>query len=329
MKSRKNTFILFFLLLSTLCTLINTLTSCSSMLVNGVSTALSGASKSGVVSKKKKTDRDPMLAITGETDIQLVSDFFPTVLEMYEIMHQMNPGHAGLSSTTGSLNVMYANIFVQWPASTLGVNEFEKQNNEYLRAKYHYLKGRDYCLNALEIRHKGIKQTLLGNDTEAVNKALKKLDKNDVSTTYWCAAGWLGAFSIDLTDPDLLGTLSTPPALLERAAELDPNYSDGAIWELLATFNMAAQGFGGSEERAKECFNQAMKLTEGKVAGLYITQAESFCVPAGDKEGFIKALKTCLAIDVEAAPATRLMTTIAHIKAQRLLDNVDDYFLKW
>lgn len=306
-----------------------TFLSCQTMILDGVSTALSGASKGGVPKKKKPSPRDPMLAITGETDYRLIADFFPTILVMYELIYKANPNHAGLAAMVGSLNVMYANAFVQWPASTLDAARFSEQNEEYMRAKLHYLRGREYCLDALEKRHKGFKSAVLGHDEDALKKAVEKLDKHDVNAAYWACAGWLGAFSLDLTDPDLLGTLSAPPAILDRAAALDSDYGGGSIWDLLANFNISAQGFGGDAERAMECYKEALRASGGKSPGPYVTYAESFCVPNNDKAGFIDALNKALAINPDDDPSSRLMTTISQTKARRLLDNIKDLFLEW
>lgn len=270
-----------------------------------------------------------MLAITGESDYTLIADFFPTILVMYELIYKANPDHAGLGAMVGSLNVMYANAFVQWPASNYSVSEFKKQNAEYMRAKMHYLRGRDYCLKALEKRHKGFTAAVLGQDTAAMEKAVAQLDKADVNAAYWACAGWLGAFSLDLLDPDLLGTLSSPPAILERAAALDPDYAGGSIWDLLANFNISAQGFGGSAERAMECYKEALRASGGKSPGPYVTYAQSFCIPAQDKKGFEEALQKALAINPDDDPASRLMTTISQTKARELLANIKEYFLDW
>ena len=57
------------------------LLSCKTFVGNAVSTALAGANDKGVPQKKKASAADPMLAITGETDVTLVGEFFPTVLK--------------------------------------------------------------------------------------------------------------------------------------------------------------------------------------------------------------------------------------------------------
>ena len=304
--------------------------SCRSLLVNVVSTSLSGANKNGVPSKQKKSDSNPMIAITGETDVTLVGDFFPTVLKMYELLQTANPRHLGLMTMTGSLNVMYANAFVAAPAESMPNEEYDKQHDEFERAKLHYMCGRDLCLNALDGRHKGFLDGITSSDEAAVARAVAMIDKNDVDDAYWAGAGWLGAFSLDPLNPDLLGNISVPAMLLERAAALDADYSDGAIWDVLCNFYVSAPpDFGGDYERGLYCYEQALRASDGATPGPYVTYAEAVCIPLGDEAGFDEAIAKALAINPDDNPSSRLMTTISQRKAKQLLKNKGDYFLEW
>jgi predicted anti-sigma-YlaC factor YlaD len=309
------------------------LSSCASvksLALNSTSTALAGADRKGIPVEKKKSDSDPLVALTGESDVTLVGGFFPTALELYEIMHRTNPDHLGLTAMTGSLNVMYANAFVQTPAEDLPNQEFDRQQAEYGRAKLHYLRGRDYCLEALEGRHKGFRAAVLGTDTDAADAAIAGLEKKDVNTAYWACAGWLGAFSLDPLDPDLLGNLHSPAAILEKVVSLDPDYSGGSAWDILCNFYVSAPAdFGGNYERGLYCYEQAVRVSGGKTPGPYVTYAESVCIPSGDEAGFEEALNKALSIDPDDDPSSRLMTTINQRKARRLLEHKSDYFLHW
>lgn len=309
------------------CALIFSLFSCSSV-GSAVANTLSGANKNGVPGKGG--GNSAMLAITGERDVTLVSDFFPTALVLYEILHQQNPNHLGMSAMTGQLNVMYANAFVQSPADSLDISEFDKQQEEYARAMMHYIRGRDYCLDALEGRHKGLRAALFSGDDDEIDRAVAKIDKNDVSTAYWCGAGWLAAFSLNPLDAEIISQLAAPVALLERAAVLDADYSDGAIWDVLFNFYVSApEMFGGDYERGLYCHEEAMRVSGGKTPGPYVTYAQAVCVNNDDREGFVDALSKALAINPDDRPESRLMTIISQQKAKKLLDNVDDYFLQW
>ena len=227
---------------------------------NAVASMLAGSDKKGRPLKKKSGDTDIMAVMTGEDDPVLVAEFFPTALKMYELMQASVPDHLGLAVMTGSLNVMYANAFVQAPADKLTDADFDLKYAEQRRAKLHYLRGRDYILAAFDRRFPGFKAAMLSSDDEAIAKSVAKLTKNDVNAAYWCAAGALGAFSLDPLDVDLIGCLQGPVAMLEKAAALDPDYSNGAIWLVLTAFYTAAPpDFGGDYERGMKCYAEAVR----------------------------------------------------------------------
>lgn len=297
---------------------------------NAIANMLSGSDKKGRPITRNADEPDVLAVVTGEDDPVLVAEFFPTALKLYEIMQASNPTHQGLAVMTGSLNVMYANAFVQAPAERLSDAEFDRRHAEEQRAKLHYLRGRDYILNVFDERYPGFKAAMLSSDEDAIKANVAKLKKTEVDAAYWCAAGALGAFSLDPLDADLLGCLQGPIALLERAASLEPDYSDGAIWSVLASFYAAAPvDFGGDIERAVACYKEAERVTGGKSASLYITYAESFCIPTNDKQGFEEALKKALALNPDDNPSTRLMTLIFQEKARHLLSIEDEYFIEW
>lgn len=314
-------------LLVTVCSAVFLLSSC---VTNAIGNSLSGYKKNGKAISKKASANDPMLALTGETDVILVGDFFPTVLKLYEILQKQNPDHLGLSMMTGSLNVMYANAFVQTPADSLGVAQFDKQNSEYERAKLHYLRGRDMELDFLEGRHKGFREAMFSGDEEKIKTAVAKMDKNDVDAAYWCGAGWLAAFSLDILNPDLIANLGAPIAILEKAAQINPDYNNGSIWDVLFNFYMVAPGdFGGDPERGMQCYEEELRVSGGKTPGMYVTYAQAVCVPNGDEKGFDEALEKALAINPDDNPSSRLMTTISQNKARWLQAHKSDYFVQW
>jgi predicted anti-sigma-YlaC factor YlaD len=301
--------------------------------MNSVSDALSGYTKSGNPVKKSKAaqnESDPMIALTGETDVRLVAGFFPTALKMYDILHFQNPSHMGLSVMTASLYVMYANAFVQTEAEKLPIVQFDLQNAELARAKTHYLRGRDYILEAFDQKYPGFKNDITSGDEQNIARAAKKLTKNDVNAAYWFGAGWLGAFSLDPLNFDLLMSIGGAVRVLEVAAAFDPDYSYGAIWDILCAFYAAAPvDFGGDPDRAEFCFAESVRASGGKLPGPYVTYAQSVCVPRQDAAGFDTLLNTALSINPDDMPASRLATTITQEKARWLLDNKDYYFIEW
>ncbi|MDR2716679.1 MAG: TRAP transporter TatT component family protein [Treponema sp.] len=262
---------------------------------------------------------------TGDTDPKLVGDALPFAIKMYEALLDSTPNHQGLMRVTGSLFVMYANVFVQGPAEMLPVQEWEAREESLKRAKQLYLRGNAILYNALNEKYRGFSDAAAREDT--LQAFLKKYKKEDVGLLYWAVASGLAAFSLDIFDFDLAARISEWKIMIERAYELDPHYGGAALDEFLILFyGSLPELLGGDKERAKRHFQLALEKTGGNSAGAYISYAQSICVPARDYETFKDSLEKALAIDPDADVSTRLVTIISQRKARWMLDNAWNYF---
>ena len=227
----------------------------------------------------KSTASSALLApVMGETDTILMNDMMPVALKAVEIVHHASPKNDSIHELTASLYVMYANAFVQHKADMMDLSEFELQYSEKMRAKMHYLRGRDYSLSYFDSKYKDFSKNLLSKDPELEQKALSKLKKKDVPAAYWMGAACLGAFSLDPLDVEMLSGVNSALAVLERAAELDPSYNKGAIWDVLVAFYAGAPvEFGGNVEKAVYSFLKEVEYSKGETTSLYMTYAQVFC----------------------------------------------------
>ena len=272
---------------------------------------------------------DPMIAITGENDPELVADFFPGLLKVYEILLSQNPTHEGLGIMTGELYVMYANAFIQTPAETLPAEQFDEQNAAYKRAQNFYMRGSGYVLASLDHKYKNFRSVISGKGSAAIAKLLAKCTKVDTTALYWAAAGNLGAFSLSPLDSKYLATLPGSLAMIERASVLDPGFSNGAIWEILMSFYAAApDSLGGGRDKAIVAWQNALKYSQGKSPSTYISYARCFSIPAQDSAGFDENIAKALAIDPDSQKSNRLALTIAHRQALWLKAHKADYILE-
>lgn len=285
--------------------------------------------------KTPKTDaasdvvRDPMLALTGENDPEVVAAFFPTALKMYEMMLISNPGHEGLGLMTGQLYVMYANAFVQTPAERIPPENFSVQNAEYHRAQNFYERGSAYVLASLDHRFPGFSNAVFATDETKRGAMLAKCKKNDVAALYWAAAGSLGAFSLNPLETRYLERLPGTIAMIERANQLDPGFNAGAIQEVLMAFYASApEDLGGGRDKALVAYEKALEYSKGQSPSVYTSYAKNFCIPAQDSAGFDVAIEKALAIESDSNPENRLAITIARRQAEWLKSRKGDYILE-
>lgn len=272
---------------------------------------------------------NPMIALTGESDPELVRDFFPTALKIYEMMHLQNPEHPGLAIMTGQLYIMYAAAFVQAPAERLPSEQFDVQDAEYRRAQVFYVRGANFALKAFEHAYPGFGSAVFSLDEGAREKALSSCVATDGPALYWAGAGLLGAFSLSPLDSAYLERLPGAVAMLERSAKLAPEFNDGAAWEALAQFYaVAPDSLGGGKDKAVAAFDRAFEISGGKNPSTFVAYARSLCIPTQDSAGFDENIDKALAIDPESDPDNRLALVIARRQALWLKAHKADFILE-
>jgi predicted anti-sigma-YlaC factor YlaD len=215
----------------------------------------------------------------------------------------------------------YAYAFVQTEADIIREDNYERATELDGRALRLYLRGRDYCLRALDLRIRGASATL----TTDAAATLARAERRDVELLYWTAAAWGSAIALAPDRPDLLIDFPAVRALIDRAAALDDTWGNGAIHEILITLE-SLESLGGSLDKAREHFTRAVDIQEGKSPGPYVSLALGVSVARQDRAEFEKLLDQALAIDPEISPSTRLVTLITQRRARALRERTGSLF---
>jgi predicted anti-sigma-YlaC factor YlaD len=258
-----------------------------------------------------------------DEDPELVRAAVPFALKTYESLLASLPRHQGLLQATCSGFTQYSYAFVQADAEHLESVDFERSLELRERSLKLYLRGRDYCLRALELAQPGIVPRM---NTDAA-AALTSLTLKHLPLLYWTGASWGAAVSLGLDRPALVGDMPIVRALFDRALALDESYEAGAIHEVLISLEAVPEAMGGSTARARDHFERAVALSGGRRAGPYVTLASAVALPEQDRAEFVRLLEQALAIDPDREPGTRLANLIAQKRARGLLARVDDLFL--
>jgi predicted anti-sigma-YlaC factor YlaD len=267
------------------------------------------------------------LAETGDVfsrdnDPELIKDAIPFALKLYESLLDSIPRHAPLLVATCSAFTQYAYL-LQADAEEVRGSDLTAATALDERAVNLNLRGRDYCLRALNQRFPGVEDRLLGEGTAALARA----EVRDVPLLYWTAASWGSAIALAPDRPDLLIGFSSVRALIDRALALDEDWNRGAIHEMLITIE-SLETLGGSADKARQHFARAVELTGGTAPGPYVALAAGVSRNAQDRGEFDKLLAQAIAIDPEAEPSTRLITLVSQRRARWLVANADSMFSK-
>ena len=269
------------------------------------------------------------LADTGDVfsrdeDPDLIRDATPFALKLYESLLESVPRHVPLLVATCSSFTQYAFAFVETDADALGQDRYAESKALRERALKLYLRGKGYCMRAMEVRFPGSGTALLADPSVVMAKARVE----DVELLYWTAASWGAAISLGIDRPDLVIDLPTVRVLVDRAMALDETWSTGALHELMISLDSLPEALGGSPDRAREHFKKAVALQKELSPGPYVALATGISVPAQNRAEYEQLLKTALAIDPEKNPSQRLVTLITQRRARALLDQIDQKFSK-
>ena len=261
---------------------------------------------------------------SSDDDPELVGDALPFSLKLIESLLAESPRHAPLLLAATRGFTQYSFAWVQQPASEIEASDPLAALSQRARAARLYLRARDYGLRGFEIAHPGFEPALRADTA----RAMRGLEKRDVPLLYWTASSWGLAIAVSKEQPEMIADLPLVEAMIDRALELDEGYGHGAIHGFLIAYEPnRAGGEGDPMERSRRHFDRAVELSQGKLASPFVTFAENVSVQTQNRAEFESLLQRALAIDLEAAPQSRLENRLAQRHAQWLLDHADDLFL--
>ncbi len=263
---------------------------------------------------------------TSDDDPDLVADAIPFGLKMYESLLAESPRHEGLLLAAAQGFTEYSYAFVDSRIDEAKEENLGRANAMRDRARRLYLRAWRYGMRGLEARHRGFGAAL--DEDAAV--ALARADKRDVPMLYWTAAARGLAISLSKDSPEMIAELPLVEMLIERVAQLDEGFENGAVPEFLITFEAARTDLAAEEQRQlmRRHFERALELSHGKRAGTYVSYAENACLPAQNGAEFKTMLEKALAIDPDGDPEHRLANLVAQRRARWLLGHMGELFLE-
>jgi predicted anti-sigma-YlaC factor YlaD len=258
-----------------------------------------------------------------DDDPQLVREALPFALKLIESLLEESPRHRGLLLAAAGGFTQYTYAFVQEDADESEDRDVRAAAALRDRGRRLYLRARDYGLRGLDVAHEGFSRALRSDRKTALAEA----SREDVPLLYWTAASWGAAIAMKKDDPELMGDLPIVEALIKQALDLQPDFEHGALQELLIAYEGSrSESMGGSADRARQRFEEAVRMSNGQRVQPFLALAETVSVRAQDRKEFESLLAKALAIDPGARPEWRLANLIGQRRARWLLARADLLF---
>lgn len=269
---------------------------------------------------------DGSIVFQQEADLTLAKEAIPGNFKLLEILIYRNPHDRGLLTLGAQYLATYAYAFVEPDAELLELSDPDGAAIARQRASNFYLRGRAYGLRALE-RHRDF-IAALEQDPETLKATLAHIGRADLPALFWTAFCWGSWVNLNLDQPEALADSSKVSLLMARALELDASYYYGGAHLFFgALASRLPESAGGSPAESRKHFEEALRLSEGKLLMTKVFYARYYATRVQDRALFVRLLEEVLAADPSTSPNEQLANLEAQRRARFYLTSVDEYFL--
>jgi hypothetical protein len=248
-------------------------------------------------------------AILNQDDPETVRDGAPAYLLLMDSLVEGSPRDADILDGAASLYAAYAAVFVEDPDRAA---RLAGRSLDYA--------GRAICV----VNDAGCGLAELSYE-ELVGR-LDDFGSRDVPALYTFGLTWLVHIRAHSDDWNAIADLPKVEALLDRLLELDETYERGSVHTFLGVLKtLRPPALGGEPEEAREHFERAIFLSEGRDLGVKVEFARNYARLLYDRELHDRLLNEVMETDPHE-PGLTLMNTLAQRDAAELLAGADDYF---
>ncbi|MEZ4746376.1 MAG: TRAP transporter TatT component family protein [Calditrichia bacterium] len=248
-------------------------------------------------------------ALYAEPDLQIAETAITANLKLIEGFHRADPKN---KTILDMLTQGYSGLALAF-----------LEDSAPDRASRIYLRARDYGLLRLQ-QTKAFKNGIPVKESDFVAR-LPMLEKKDLPTLFWTAFAWAGWVNLNRNDPQAVFDLSKVKAMMTRVLELDETFFFGSahlFWG--STLGSIPPMLGGSPEKAKEHFEKALAISDGKFLITKVYYAQFYATTTLDEELFDRMLSEVLEAPEDVLPGYELLTAVAKRKAADLQSRKDD-----
>lgn len=247
-----------------------------------------------------------------ECDPELAKASIPSNLKLMEGLLKSDPENRKILTTLSMGFAGYSLLFIE-------PDDPERASTLYLRAL-------EYGTRALG--EKGAPLRNRDGRLEPVRAMLKNLDHQDLEALFWTTLSWNAWINLNLDKPSALAQLSASEACLQRVLELDEHFFYSAPHILMgATLAARPPLLGGSPEKARLHFEQAMQKNHRKFYLAQVYFAKYYAVRVQDKELFARTLAEVIHGNPIAIQDVCLINRVMQRRAQELVKQTEDLFL--
>lgn len=267
-------------------------------------------------------------AFLTEDDYEIAGDAFPANLKTMEALGVLADSNPQLMEILAQSYCSYSFGWLEPNIIRDTRSAFDESKSASVdRAFKLFVRGKNYGIKGLEMRHPGFAEAL--THYPSLQEVLPDLDEDDVPLLAWTTFCWGSALKYKLEEDMVLavGDLPFLRALLERSIELDGTFNYGVAYTILGSLEATVPAsFGGRPDQAAALFNKAIDMADRKYLTNQVTFAEYFGQHQADEKVFDEMIQEVLDAPEGLFPEEALANRIAKERASALKVRRADYF---
>jgi hypothetical protein len=269
-----------------------------------------------------------MPAYDRETNLEFAEQSMAGNLKMVEGLLEVTPDNRKLLELASSSYARYAFGFVE-DKIDIADSRYDLEEREKLvdQAVDFYERARNYGVRLIAQSRKDF-AAILEQNPEALSLELERLGEKDVPGLFWTAYAWGSLINLKQDEPRHLANLPKVDLMMRRVLELDENFFfAGPHFFYGVYYGGRPETLGGDPEKAKQHFQRAIRLTDGKYLMTKFLLAKYYAVPVQDRVLFEQTLTEVTMTPREMFPEQGLANELAKRNAYLWLDRANKLFL--
>jgi hypothetical protein len=270
--------------------------------------------------------RDAAKGLNDETDYELAEAAAPGNLKFLEGLYYVIPDNEELLELLAQNYAGYAFAFVEERAAEAGAaGDDKRQEHLQERAATLYERGGRYGLKLLGLK-KGFDEAWKKGG-RILEQKLADFSKEEAGRLFWTAYAWAGAINLAQDRVENLALLPKVKLLVARVLQLDESFFNGGPHLFFGGLYMALpKALGGNPELAKQHFEKAIALSQGKALLAKVMYASLYASKVRDRALFDRLVKEVEEAPVDILPGQTLPNVLAKRKAARLAKRAKEMF---
>lgn len=302
-------------------------TLCVIVLIAGVTAFLASCSMSRIASDMTSgifKAGAPVFEQEGDVETAEISGL--AMIKTLEVFNYQNPQNKNYLLLLSRSYATYALGFFETRMLEYQYKDPEKYQMYFDRAKGFYKKGKNFGMDLM--RRKDPKMIkAISQGVEAVRKRVANYDRYEVGPLFWLAFNWGSLINLSKDDISVVADLALVETIMDRIVKVYPSFFYGGPHMFYGVYYASRPSMlGGNPEKAREHFDEAAKVTDGKNLMVYALEGQFLAVQTRDRGLLDDMISKINSGSVDALPEQRLANALAKLRAKFLAANAPHYF---